>query len=376
MADVSDDDVDLTKFRYALYARRSSEDESKQVRSLDDQIKDCREFAKRNGLRIVGEPLKEKRSTKRAGQRKVFDTMLVDIRAGKYDAILAWAPDRLSRNMLEGGQLINMLDEEELKDIRFVTHHFTNDASGKLTLGIMFSISKHFTDDLSRKVSRGIKGNFSEGKSSGSPKWGYDRDEKSGLYQPNEYFNNVQKAWIKRVDGESYDAIVKFLREGGYHRTTKGKRKKRIIRPTKNAVAKMFKDPFYYGVLEQKSQTVDLREIYDFQPMIDEEAYNQVQALGRGRTKDTSLTKRAVFMPLRGFVFCGVCNDTTYMKVGRNLPGGSKQHVLTYRCDNPNCTRSPKSLRAKHVFNSIYERSDALELSDDAYTRYSAQIDT
>jgi len=156
-----EEEIDLTKLRYVLYARRSSEDKNKQVRSLTDQVKDCKKFAVANGLHIV-KVIREKKSAKRAGQRKKgFEPMLQDIRDKKYDAVLSWAPDRLSRNMLEGGLLINMLDENELKDMRFVTHHFTNDASGKLTLGVLFSISKHFSDELSRKVTRGNKGNFS-----------------------------------------------------------------------------------------------------------------------------------------------------------------------------------------------------------------------
>lgn len=347
------------------------------MRSLPDQIKDCREFAHRNNLHIVGQPFEEKKSAKRAGQRKVFDKMLEEIRDGKYDAILAWAPDRLSRNMLEGGQLNNMLDEDELKDIRFVTHHFTNDASGKLTLGIMFSISKHFSDELSRKVSRDVQGNFSEGKSSGSPKHGYDRDDTTGHYTPNDFFDLIQEAWYKRGDGETYEDITKFLLSKGYHRVTKGKDKKnrRIIKPSKNAVAVMFRDPFYYGILVQANQTVDLRTVNpDFVPMIDDTLFNQVQALGYGRTRDTAPTKKKAFYPLRAFVYCGICNNKNYMIVGKNK-SSSGTYSLSYRCDNPDCTRDVKSFRAKHVFNSIADMLSALEFDDSAYERYSRQID-
>lgn len=359
-----------------LYARKSTEDEARQVRSIPDQIKDCRKLADDLGLRVVS-VIKETKSAKKPDQRPKFNQMLKDIEDKKYDAILCWHPDRLCRNMLEGGRIINMLDESELHDIRFNSHQFSNDANGKMLLGMLFVFSKQYSDDLSSKVLRGHKGNFGEGKSAGQPKWGYDRDEMTGLYKPNSFFNLVRAAWRKREQGESVEAITKFLLENDYHRLTKPKKRKpsRKIRPAISTTAKMFKDPFYYGLLVQATQTVDLREVYDFEPMINEDTFNYVQALGYARTKDTSDKKRTAFYPLRGFVYCAVCNSSKHLQVGKNKTG-SGTHVLTYRCDNPACTRKPKSLRAKNIFNSIYELLDRIELSDEAYNRYSKRLDS
>jgi len=281
--------------------------------------------------------------------------------------------------MLEGGYIINLLDDGKLKDLQFPTHHFTNDPTGKLTLGIMFSISKHFSDDLSRKVRRGVSGNFDDGKSSGSPKWGYDRNEQDGLYRPNEWFNLIQEAWFMRVKGVTNKVIQEYLIEQGYYRLTKitkkNKRKRKIF-PTEKSVGSMFGDPFYFGILEQANQTIDLRTIYDFEPMIEEDIYNQVQSLAYTRKRDINPKKMLEFKPLTRMVYCGVCKSDKWMLAGKNKPGGSKHHVLSYRCDNKSCTRTVKSVRAKFVFNAIYELLDKLELSDEAYERYSKRIDS
>jgi predicted RNase H-like nuclease (RuvC/YqgF family) len=63
------------------------------------------------------------------------------------------------------------------------------------------------------------------------------------------------------------------------------------------------------------------------------------------------------------------------MVAGTNKPGGSKHHVLTYRCENADCTRKPKSVRAKYVFGAIYKLLERMELSDEAYERYSKRLD-
>lgn len=363
-----------TGLRYVLYARKSTEDDNRQVRSIDDQIRDCEKLARDQGLQVV-EVLKESKSAKRPHQRPVFSQMLQDIEAGKYDAILCWHPDRLCRNMLEGGVIINMLDESSLKDIRFHSHQFSNDANGKMLLGMLFVFSKQYSDDLSDKVNRGVQGNLSEGKSAGTPKWGYTRDELTGHYTPNEHFDAVREAWRMRATGESLEAVTDYLNQQDVHRVTKVLHNRRAVRMTKSTASNMFHDPFYYGVLVQSGQNVDLTELVpNFEPITDRETYELIQAIGYGRIKGTTTQKRVTFYPLRGMVYCAVCDSDSYMKVGKNKTGSGK-YVLSYRCDNKACTRSPRSLRARHIFNSIYERLDKLELGDEAYERYSAELD-
>jgi site-specific DNA recombinase len=365
--------LDLTKLRYVLYARKSTEDENRQVRSIDDQIRDCQKLANELNLRVT-DIIREPRSAKKPGKRPLFTQMMQDLAAKKYDAILCWHPDRLCRNMLEGGQIINMLDENELKDIRFHSHQFSNDANGKMLLGMLFVFSKQYSDDLSDKVSRGVHGNLDEGKSAGTPKLGYTRSEVTGLYEPSEFYDAIKEAWHKRLAGESLEAVTTYVLAQGVHRVTKNVRNQRTLKPTKSTIGNMFHDPFYYGLLIQSGRETDLREITNFQSMITEDQYNQVQALGYGRTRDLADRKRATFYPLRGMVFCDVCYSSKYMVVGKNKTGSGK-YVLSYRCDNKQCTRSPKSFRAKHVFNSIYSTLEKLELSDAAYERYGCALD-
>ena len=106
-----EDEIDVTKLRYVLYARKSTVDETRQVRSIPDQITDCHKFIiDRLHLNIV-ETIKEEKSAQKPNQRPKFTQMLKDLKAGKYDGIVAWNPDRLCRNMKEGGEIIDMIDQ-------------------------------------------------------------------------------------------------------------------------------------------------------------------------------------------------------------------------------------------------------------------------
>jgi site-specific DNA recombinase len=176
-----EEELDITKLKYVLYARKSTDDPQRQVRSIEDQISECQQLARRLGIKIV-ETIEEKKSAKKPNQRPLFTQMLKDIRYGKYDGIVAWNPDRLARNMKEGGEVIDMIDDDFIKDMKFVTHHFSKDANGKMLLGMAFVLSKQYSDNLSQNVTRGVRKNFEEGKTP-IPKHGYTRDE-DGLYRP------------------------------------------------------------------------------------------------------------------------------------------------------------------------------------------------
>jgi len=90
--------------KFFLYARKSTDTEEKQVRSIDDQIAELKELAKKENLEIVKFFI-EKQTAKEPG-RPVFNEMLSRIEKGEAKGILAWHPDRLARNSIDGGKII------------------------------------------------------------------------------------------------------------------------------------------------------------------------------------------------------------------------------------------------------------------------------
>ena len=139
--------------RYFVYCRKSSEEEDRQVMSIQSQIQELKIHAQRDHLEIVA-TLEEAQSAKTPG-RPVFNQMLKRIARGEASGILAWHPDRLARNAVDGGQVLHLLDTGKLLDLRFPTYTFENTPQGKFMLGIMFSQSKYYVDALSENIRRG-----------------------------------------------------------------------------------------------------------------------------------------------------------------------------------------------------------------------------
>ena len=350
--------------RYVLYARKSSEDAEAQAKSLPDQIADCKEYAKNHGLLLVGTPIQESKSAKKSGNRPLFSQMLKDIEKGKYDAILAWHPDRLSRNSLEAGMVVDMVDNGVIKDLRFPTFEFHNDSSGKLTLNMLFALSKQYSEHLSESVQRGVDSNLEQGKSGGMPKWGYVRDEISGYYKPDKNFKMIQKGWEMVLNGSSQMEVYRYWKMHNVERSTKLSRRNKRTRSygiCESTANRIFHDPFYYGVLEQGRNAVDLRVVTpNFKPMVTEEEFNRVQELcrkGRGSYQascyeEQRATHSKYFLPFRHLIKCSVCGH--YMIPARNR-GHSGKYYVNVRCHNKACTRTQNNIRMYVIMDQLYE---------------------
>jgi DNA invertase Pin-like site-specific DNA recombinase len=78
--------------RYVLYARKSTDEEDRQILSIEAQLTEVKEYAIKENLQIVHEFI-ESRSAKVPG-RPIFNEMIKLLEQGKADAILAWHPDR------------------------------------------------------------------------------------------------------------------------------------------------------------------------------------------------------------------------------------------------------------------------------------------
>ncbi len=368
----NEQELDVTKLKYVLYARKSTDDPERQATSIPDQIAECQKLAHNKGLHII-DTLKESKSAKFPNNRPVFNQMLKDIRSSKFDGILAWNPDRLARNMLEAGTIIDMIDQGVIKDLKFVTHYFTKDANGKMLLGMAFVLSKQYSDKLSQDVTRGVRSRFSKSGKTPTPKHGYLNE--NGVYKPDDEikengysnFDLIGEAWQMRKRGDSIETITEYLNGQKYYRMMK-KEGNRKVDMDKRILSEIFHDSFYYGVLVQANQKVDLRELYpDFVPAVSEDDYWVVQQLTYRKFKP-SKSHKAVFYPLRLMVLCSHCNKS--MVVAPSTSERGKKY-LYYRCDNKDCVRKPKSIRAKVIFNFIYDLlKDGLNFTEKEYKEY------
>jgi site-specific DNA recombinase len=100
------------------------------------------------------EQYEEAKSAKVSGQRKVFAKMVKDLRSKRVNAIICWKLDRLARNMIEGGEVIDLLQQGVIKAI-ITPHKIYYPNENALLMAVEFGAANQYSRDLSQNVKRG-----------------------------------------------------------------------------------------------------------------------------------------------------------------------------------------------------------------------------
>src|SRR5262245_18603649 len=234
---------------YVIYARKSSESEDRQVLSIDSQIRELRAIAQRERVQIA-EILTETRSAKAPG-RPVFGELMRRVNRGDIAGILCWKMDRLSRNPLDSGVLLQAQADGKLDRIITIDGVKTADSNDRLMGTFELAFATKFIDDLRMNVKRGIRERLTRGWATYPPPIGYMNDVVSKtIVKDPDRFVLVRKMWDELLAGGQRPEQIRATanKEWGL-RTRKLKRRggKHLGRTT---VYNMFGNPFYMGVIQ------------------------------------------------------------------------------------------------------------------------------
>lgn len=312
--------------RYCLYARKSSEAEERQALSIDSQLNEMLALAQREGL-SVADIYRESHSAKDCGQRPVFNQLLTDIREAKFDGILVWHPDRLSRNAGDLGALVDLFDQKKLVEIRTHSQRFTNNPNEKFLLMILGSQAKLENDNKSVNVKRGLKTKCELGLWPSVAPTGYlnsrNKDQKGIVFVDPERAPLIKELFQKVAnEGWSGRKVYRWLIDISF--TT------RTGKPlTLSNVYNVLANHFYYGSFEYPKNSGRWFQ-GKHTPLISKELFDAVQKQLHMQVRAPNKNKEFAFTRL---LSCGACQSgVTAQEKFKTLKDGSIAKYIYYGC--------------------------------------------
>lgn len=312
--------------RYCLYARKSTESEERQVLSIDSQVKEMLQIADRDGLEIV-EIRRESHSAKNSGQRPVYNELIEDIRGGRFNGILTWAPDRLSRNAGDLGSLVDLMDQKLLLEIRTYGQSFTNSPNEKFLLMILGSQAKLENDNRGVNVKRGLRMRCEMGMwPTGSPT-GYlnvTTPDRKGQVIIDPVRGPIIRKMFEKIAYERWSGrkLYHWLK---FDINFKSKGNKNL---SLSNIYRLLQTPFYYGPFEYPKGS---GKWYDgkHEPLITKELFDLTQEQLK-RDRITRSNKEFAFTKL---ITCGLCGSgITADEKYKKLKDGSTASYIYYGC--------------------------------------------
>ncbi len=319
--------IPTAKIKYCLYARKSTESEERQILSIESQVKEMLELAEKEGLEII-DIRRESHSAKDSGQRPIFKEILEDIRKERFNGILTWAPDRLSRNAGDLGSLVDLMDQKLLLQIRTYGQSFINSPNEKFLLMILCSQAKLENDNKSVNVKRGLRTKCEMGLRPGPPPVGYlneKRVDRKGYVVIDHQRAPVIKKMFEKVAYEKWSGhkIYNWLKFEINFKSVKSNKGLSF-----GNIYQLLGNPYYYGVFEYPLKSGNFYT-GKHEPLITKELFDQVQ----NQVKSQIIKSESKEFAFTKLMTCGLCGSgiTADEKFKKQKNGNIHRHVY-YSC--------------------------------------------
>ena len=343
--------VELPQEDAAIYARYSSHMQNDA--SIEQQVEECREYARTHNLRIV-EVYADRALSGRNDKRPEFQKMLRHAEAGKFRVVLSYKSNRIARNMLHALSYEDKLAQMGVRVV-YAKEEFGDNAAGRFALRTMMNVNQFYSENMAEDIKRGLMDAAMQCKVVSMIPLGY-RKGADGKYEIDENEAAIVREIFQRVAaGESYAAIADDLNArkiSTKHGKTWGKNSFRVLLSNERYIG-----VYLYG---------DLRIENGMPVIIEKELFNTVQHIvAKKPTKVNGRRRDNGDYLLTGKLFCGYCESPM---VG--VSGTSKTGILHhyYACQKQRLEKAchKKIVRRDWAERMVTEALMAYVLNDES----------
>ena len=302
-----------------IYARYSSD--SQREASIEGQLRDCKDYAEKNGITVVGTYIDRAYSAK-TDDRPDFQRMIKDSAKKIFDVVLVWKLDRFARNRFDA---VNYKYQLEKNGVHLVSamEPISQGPEGIMVESMLIGMAEYYSAELALKVARGERENALQCKYNGGiVPLGFTIGKEDRLYHIDpETAPIVQEIFTRYANGEPAEKIAASLNERGL-RTRTGK-------PfVKNSFFQIFRNRRYIGEYRYK----DIVTPGGIPAIVDQDLFDRVQQrFEQNRIAHGRPAKEDVSYLLTTKLFCGKCGTLMGGESGTSHMGNTYYY---YKCGN------------------------------------------
>lgn len=318
-----------------IYARYSSDRQTEQ--SIEGQLKECYEYARRNGYTVVGEYI-DRAISGTTDHRPEFLRMIADGDKKLFQAVLVYQLDRFARNRYDSATYKAKLKKNGIR-VLSARENISDDASGVLMEAVLEGMAEYYSVEFSQKIRRGMDINAEKCLSTGGNlALGFRVDCEKHIQIDPDTAPVVQKIFDMYASGQSMADIIRYL-NANHIKTSYGNEF------NKNSLNRILRNKRYIGVYTYRGT-----ETPDGLPrIISDDLFYEVQDMMDKKKKAPARAKAFENYILSTKLFCGYC-QAAMTGISGTSKTGTKYHY--YQCVT---NRRDKSCHKKTVSKAYIE---------------------
>jgi DNA invertase Pin-like site-specific DNA recombinase len=346
---VNDIKVEKRRKLIAIYCRVSTEEQSENGYSIDEQERLLEEWCKKMGYVIYKCYSDRGISGKNIKDRPALKELLSDAKAGKFDMVISWKINRVSRKLEDVLKIANLLEKNNITFKSYSEPFETDTPAGRMQFQMMALIGEFERGTIAQNVKMGMIAKAKSGNWCGGRVLGYDlvpnnspEEEKKGK---NKLKINEKEAEIVRFifneysKGKGYKAITNQINKLGY-KTKKGNDF------SVGSIRDILTNPVYIGEIrynvrqnwsEKRRRNINpnpIRVKGKHEAIIDRELWDKVQLILESKKGKPSRIYDGEY-PLTGILRCPKCGaGMVISRTTNTLADGSKKRIAYYCCGN------------------------------------------
>ena len=346
---VNDIKVEKRRKLIAIYCRVSTEEQSENGYSIDEQERLLEEWCKKMGYVIYKCYSDRGISGKNIKDRPALKELLSDAKAGKFDMVISWKINRVSRKLEDVLKIVNILEKNNITFKSYSEPFETDTPAGRMQFQMMALIGEFERGTIAQNVKMGMIAKAKSGNWCGGRVLGYDlvpnnspEEEKKGK---NKLEINEKEAEIVRFifneysKGKGYKAITNQINKLGY-KTKKGNNF------SVGSIRDILTNPVYIGEIrynvrqnwsEKRRRNINpnpIRVKGKHEAIIDRELWDKVQLILESKKGKPSRIYDGEY-PLTGILRCPKCGaGMVISRTTNTLADGTKRRIAYYCCGN------------------------------------------